>query len=61
MSAGTVEKGQDTEKDNPIVALEPEEALQQQSIDKSKKYKSISQHQDNTNEADPANEISLFA
>ena len=60
MSGTTAEKGQDMEKDNPIVALEPEEAMQQQSIDKSKKYKSISQHQEGMSEV-PANDVSLFA
>ena len=32
--------------DNPIVALEPEEQAAQRSIDRSKKFKSVSQHPD---------------
>ena len=34
--------GSNDEKDNPIVALEPEENLKQASIDKSKKFTSAS-------------------
>ena len=32
------------DKDNPIVALEPEDQLKQASIEKSKKFTSISKH-----------------
>lgn len=43
--SGTQDKGQLNEyKDNPIVALDPEDNLKQASIDKSKKFTSASKH-----------------
>lgn len=43
--SGTQDKGQLNEyKDNPIVALDPEDHLKQASIDKSKKFTSASKH-----------------
>jgi len=51
--SGLQDKGQMNEdKDNPIVALEPEENLKQASVDKSKKYTSVSKHTGDDVDAD---------
>ena len=51
--SGMQDKGQiNDDKDNPIVALEPEENLKQASVDKSKKYTSVSKHTGDDMDAD---------
>lgn len=53
--SGAQEKGQANEdKDNPIVALEPEDHLKQASVDKSKKFTSASKHTGEDMEGDQA-------
>jgi len=42
--SGLQDKQQNEDKDNPIVALEPEDHLKQASIEKSKKFSSVSKH-----------------
>jgi len=44
------------DKDNPIVALEPEEHLKQASVEKSKKYTSVSRHTGDDGEGSPERE-----
>lgn len=53
-SGGIEEKGNE-DKDNPIVALEPEEQLKQASIERSKKYMSQSKHTGDMDGEDPDN------
>jgi len=60
--SGMQDKGQmNDEKDNPIVALEPEENLKQASVDKSKKYTSVSKHTGEEMEEEGETGISLYA
>lgn len=62
--SGLQDKGQmNDDKDNPIVALEPEENLKQASVDKSKKYTSVSKHTGDDVDADQKGDqsCSLYA
>lgn len=42
--SGLQDKQQNEDKDNPIVALEPEDHLKQASVERSKKFSSVSKH-----------------